>query len=115
MSTQSSIESDSKRSTSLLFNKENWRGKGKSKNIKKKRHSKYLDPCPEIRSIMKKVKLRSNKIVPLISGSISTPIQLRSQTFITNNNCAFDTIVSIVCIGFNDFPKYKKYVENSQN
>jgi len=64
---------------------------------------------------MKKTRLRSNKIVPLINGSISTPIKIKNKTFIINNTCAFDTIVSIVCIGFYDFPKYKNYIENSHN
>lgn len=111
MSITSSIESD----TSSLLEEENWRGKGESKQIIKKRPSKYLDPCPEIKSIMKKTRLRSNKTVPLINGSISTPIKIKNKTFIVNNTCAFDTIVSIVCIGFYDYPKYKNYIQNSEN
>lgn len=113
LSDVSSTESDSKKSKSSLFDEENWRGKGNSKMFKKKRSSKYLDPCPEIRNIMKKTRLRSNKMVPLINGSISTPIKIKNKTVIINNTCAFDTIVSIVCIGFYDFPKYKNCIDNS--
>jgi len=64
---------------------------------------------------MKKTRLRSNKTVPLINGSISTPNKIKNKTFFVNNTCAFDTIVSIVCIGFYDFSKYKYYRQNSEN
>jgi len=60
-------------------------------------------------------KIRSNKTVPLINGSISTPIKIKNKTFTVNNTCAFDTIVLIVCIGFYDYPKYKNYIQNSEN
>jgi len=36
----------------------------------------------------------------------------KKKTFIVNNTCAFDTILSVICIGYYDFPKYKNYIEN---
>lgn len=96
---------------SLLY-EENWRGKGV---IKKKRTSKYLDPCPEIKKMINKSKLRSNKMVNLINGSIATPLKIKNKTFIVNNTCAFDTIVSLICIGYYEFPKYREYLSNANN
>lgn len=63
---------------------------------------------------MNKSKLRSSKIVFLINGCISTPLKIKGDTFILKNTCAFDSVVSLVCIGYYDFPKYKHYID-SQN
>lgn len=51
----------------------------------------------------------------MINGNISTPLRKKNKTFIVNNTCAFDTILSVIFIGYYDFPKYQKYIENLNN
>lgn len=73
---EKSDESDSKNSNISLLYEENWRGKGIiNDTLRKKRPSKYLDPCPEIKKILNKSKLRLNKIVSMTNGNISTPLK----------------------------------------
>lgn len=92
-----------------LLNEENWRGKGNYEILRKKRLAKYLVSCSEIKKIFNKSKLRSNKIVSMTNGSISTPLKKRNRILIVNNTCAFDTTLSVICIGYYDFSKYQNY------
>lgn len=47
-------KSDSEKLDISLLNEENWRGKGNNELLKKKRPSKCLDPCPEIKKVLNK-------------------------------------------------------------
>lgn len=75
---------NSDNSLTSLCNIENWKGKGKTQQTKKK-PSKYLDQCPEIKSILNKSKLRSNKMVFLINGSKAPALKIKKKTYTVIN------------------------------
>lgn len=82
---EKSNESDSEKSNISLSHEENWRGKGiNNDTLRKKRPSKYLDACPEIKKILNKSKLRSNKIVSMTNGSISTPLKKKKTNLLSS-------------------------------
>lgn len=112
MTRSNSLSSDhsSVCSNDTLKEEETWRG---LKNLpmgplladkKRKRSTKYMNPCPEIDRILNRSRMRSHKNTLIFNGNIASQCKIKSVIYIAMNTCPFDSVVVAITVAYNDYP-----------
>ncbi|XP_043274836.1 uncharacterized protein [Venturia canescens] len=102
---------DSEKSNAYLNEKETWKVKSRDK----KKHGKFLRPCPDIRHRHKRPKSISS-IVPLLkNGLLLGPVKLRNKNIMVRNTCPFDYISQSMLVAYCDWARYQEYISSTKN
>lgn len=118
-----SLSSDhsSVQSNDTLNEEETWRGLKNSPmgplltDKKRKRQTKYMNPCPEIDRILNRSRMRSHKNTLIFNGNIASQCKIKSLIYIATNTCPFDSVVVAITVAYNDYPYYKLYIDQTEN
>lgn len=109
-------ESDDSEIDENIKTTENWKNKGETplkdtvKKIKK-RSTKYVDGCTEIRRFLNTSGLRSTNKTIILNGNLLPAVKIRKNSILVSNTCAFDALLVAMTVAYADFPLFKEYLD----
>lgn len=107
-------------SEDTLNEEETWRGLKNSPTSplladkKRKRQTKYMNPCPKIDRILNRSRMRSHKNTLIFNGNIVSKCKIKDVIYIATNTCPFDSVVVAITVAYNDYSYYKVFIDQTE-